>query len=373
MDMSALLAALEALVLERVPDGRFVRRGALPAWCLELDRQELRAATPFVIGELFPFLDTFMDAAERAWRGDAGARVSSGFWTDTGSGGQEIHLEALAVRVDQAEVLVVVHDDRLFRQQQRLLQRARELRLSHDALLREMEHKDVLLHTITHELAAPLHTILGMLSLLDEALRCESPRRRRESDVYAIRRALAAAREQKQVISEILEAFSAEYAPSEVALADTPDLHLVVSRVVREREAIAHERNIGLEVTPGSSRRHVIAEHNRLVRVLANLVDNALCRSPAGGMVWLTVRQEGSWVYVVIEDEGAAVPLERLARLFGTLALRKASGSAAGGLGLYFCRIAVERWGGGIGYEPSERGGARFWVRLQVADRGHDG
>jgi signal transduction histidine kinase len=366
MDMSALMAALEGLVLERLPDGRFVRRGALPAWCLELGRQELRSVTPFAVGELFPFLDTFMAAAEVAWRGEAGARVSSGFWTDTGSGGQEIHLEALAVRVDRAEVLVVAHDDRLFWKQQRLLQRARELRLVHDALLREMEHKDVLLHTIVHELAAPLHTILGMLSLLDEAPR-------RESGAAAIRSALAAAREQKQVISEVLEAFSAEHAPPAVSLADAPDVHLVIGRVARERQSVAGQRNIGLEVAPGASRRHVIAEHNRLVRVLANLVDNALCRSPAGGTVRLTVRQEGAWVYVVIEDQGAPVPLERLSRLFGSFALRRDGAVADGGLGLYFCRIAVERWGGGIGYEPSERGGARFWVRLQAADGGHDG
>src|SRR5690606_6715265 len=138
--------------------GRFVRRGALPVWCVGLGRQELHDTAPFAVGELFPFLDTFMDAAEVAWRGEAGARVSSGFWTETGARGQEIHLEALAVRVNRAEVLVVAHDDRLFRQQQRMLQRARELRLAHDALLREMEHKDVLLHTIMHELAAPLHT-----------------------------------------------------------------------------------------------------------------------------------------------------------------------------------------------------------------------
>lgn len=366
MDMSALLGALEALVLERLPDRHFVRRGALPAWCVQLGRRELQEETPFALAELFPFLTTFIDAAEVAWRDHAGARVSSGFWTDTGLGGQEIHLEAVAVRVDQAEVLVVVHDDRLFRSQQRLLQRARELRLAHDALLREMEHKDVLLHMIMHEIAAPLHTVLGMLALLDEAPR-------RESDVYAIRRALAAAREQKQVISEVLEAFSAEYAPPSVALADAPDLHLVVGRVVRERESGALEQNVGLDVTPGGSGCQVIAEQNRLVRVLANLLDNALYRSPAGGMIRVTVRQEGSWVYVVIEDEGAPLPLGRLARLFGSFALRRDSAVADKGLGLYFCRIAVERWGGGIGYEPSERGGARFWVRLQAADKGHDG
>ncbi|MCX4242852.1 HAMP domain-containing histidine kinase [Paraliomyxa miuraensis] len=363
--MSAVMAVLERLVLERLPDGRFVRRGTLPAWCRRLGRPALRAPIPVVIGELFPCLDPFMEAAEVVWRGEAGARVSSGFWTDTDTDGAELHLEALAVRVDGAEVLVVAHDERLFREQQRLLQRARELRLAHDALLREMEHKDVLLHTIVHELAAPLHTILGMLSLLDEAPR-------HASGVQAIDSALAAAREQKQVIGEVLEAFSAEHAPPAVALADAPDLRLVLDRVVRERQAVAAERNIRLELAPGAPLHHVVAEHDRLVRVLSNLVDNALCRSPTGGTVRLTVRREGAWAYVVIDDQGPPVPLERLSRLFGTLALRRDAAVAYGGLGLFFCRIAVERWGGGIGYEPSEHGGARFWVRLQGKDGDHD-
>jgi K+-sensing histidine kinase KdpD len=191
--------------------------------------------------------------------------------------------------------------------------------------------------------------------------------------VYAIRRTLAAAKEQKEVISAVLEAFSAEREPPKVALAEAPDVHLVLVRVARERESVAEKRNIGLEVAPAASQRHVIAEHNRLVRVLGNLVDNALCRSPAGGMVRLTVRQEGSWVYVVIEDQGTPVPLELLSRLFGTFAVRRNDAVPCRGLGLYFCRIAVERWGGGIGYEPSEHSGARFWVRLQAADRGQNG
>jgi len=34
------------------------------------------------------------------------------------------------------------------------------------------------------------------------------------------------------------------------------------------------------------------------------------------------------------------------------------------GLGLYFCRITIEGWGGAIGYHPSPLGGACFWFRL---------
>ena len=38
------------------------------------------------------------------------------------------------------------------------------------------------------------------------------------------------------------------------------------------------------------------------------------------------------------------------------------------GLGLYFCRITVALWGGGIGYEPRPGGGARFWIRLPIVE-----
>lgn len=366
MDISALMAALEGLLLERLPDGRFIRRGALPAWCLGLRWQALRDETPFVLGELFPFLDTFMETAEAAWRSETGGRVSSGFWTDEGMDDQDIHLEAHALRVGQSEVLVVVRNERLFQDKQRLLQRARELRLAHDALLREIEQKDVLLHAIIHELASPLHPILGMLSLLDEAPSGEH-------GPHAIGSALAAARRQKEVISEVLEAFSAEYAPPAVALAGAaPDVHRIMSQVAREREPVAERRDVRLEVEPRTSSCHVLAEESRLVRVLANLVDNALYRSPAGAAVRLMARREGAWVYVAVDDQGAPVPLERLPRLFGTFALRKHRKTTDGGFGLYFCRITVERWGGGIGYEPSERGGARFWVRLQAAEGGRE-
>jgi hypothetical protein len=38
--------------------------------------------------------------------------------------------------------------------------------------------------------------------------------------------------------------------------------------------------------------------------------------------------------------------------------------SGKAGLGLYFCKITLERWGGSIGYLPRPEGGSRFWFRL---------
>jgi len=57
------------------------------------------------------------------------------------------------------------------------------------------------------------------------------------------------------------------------------------------------------------------------------------------------------------------VPKDKVYRLFRKFA--QGSGKTGQvGLGLYFCRITIEGWGGAIGYHPSPLGGACFWFRL---------
>jgi signal transduction histidine kinase len=77
--------------------------------------------------------------------------------------------------------------------------------------------------------------------------------------------------------------------------------------------------------------------------------------------------REGGEVVVAVDDQGPGVPVEMLPHLFEKFA-RGGERTAGTGLGLYFCRITVEGWGGGIGYEPRAEGGARFWIRLPLAE-----
>jgi signal transduction histidine kinase len=119
---------------------------------------------------------------------------------------------------------------------------------------------------------------------------------------------------------------------------------------------------------PAGSLR-VVADETRLIRVLANLVDNALRHSPPGTRVSMTAVAEDGSVRLSIEDEGRGVSPDMLPNLFQKLARDPRGGGS--GLGLYFCRITLELWGGGIGYEPRPGGGAKFWIRLPIAsDRG---
>lgn len=359
--MSALVAALDNLVLERLADGRFVRRGVCPSWCHALRAETVKEETPFIIEEIFPFLEAFLPEALNAWREEKPACTSSDFWTEVGAHGEEIHLEATAIRVCPTDVLVIRRNDHRFAQHQLMLQRARELRLTHDALMREIEQKDVLVHAIVHDLAAPLHSILGTLSLLSEMPL---------ADTVApwIQLSLRAATRQRQLIGEILDVFVAESGAlaTPPATGAPPDVCEILERVAAELEPVARRRNVRIEVGLQVSPCTVVGEETRLFRVLTNLVDNALRHSPPAGVVRVDVYRENASVRVTVEDQGPGVPDELRPQLFEKFA--RGDGRAAGtGLGLYFCRITVARWGGGIGYEARQQGGSRFWVRLPLA------
>src|SRR5690606_5891831 len=114
----------------------------------------------------------------------------------------------------------------------------------------------------------------------------------------------------------------------------------------------------------------VIAEACRLARVVSNLVENALRFAPARTSVRVLVQEEPGWARVLVEDEGPGVTPSLVPRLFQKF-VRGRDPGAGYGLGLYGARIAVERWGGAIGYEARPEGGARFWLRLRRVSAAH--
>jgi signal transduction histidine kinase len=353
--MDDVTAALGDLVLERRADGGFVPRGRLPEWCAELDLL-LDEGAPLAPEEIFPYLGVFLDEVDERTRDD---RIDSAFWTAVSKRGEEMHFEASAVRAGAVEFLVIHRNERLFAEEERLLQRARELRLTHDALLRELEQKDILVHCIVHDLATPLHSVLGALSLLAELPLGELP-------LKWANIALQAANRQRDLIRDILAVFAAEYR-SLVSIPDraaAPDLCKVVEQVLTEAEPAARARGVTLSSRLGTAPSRVIAEEPRLHRVLANLVDNALRFSPADGQVVISCEREADELLVHVEDDGPGVADEVRARLFERFARDRERGGT--GLGLYFCRITVERWGGAILYQRRREGGSRFSLRLRA-------
>jgi signal transduction histidine kinase len=102
-------------------------------------------------------------------------------------------------------------------------------------------------------------------------------------------------------------------------------------------------------------------------RVVENLVSNGLKHNPAGGTIEVGVRAEPGAARVTVRDHGAGIPPEyheSIFAKFGTLEARKQRKYHSTGLGLAFCRMAIDAHGGAIGVESAEGRGSTFWFTL---------
>jgi signal transduction histidine kinase len=105
-------------------------------------------------------------------------------------------------------------------------------------------------------------------------------------------------------------------------------------------------------------------------RVVDNLLHNAVAHSPTGGTVRAAVRQAPFSVEIYVEDEGQGIPpamRERVFEKYAQAELSRSGLSANRGLGLTFCRLAVESHGGRIWVESGHPGGARLRVSIPGA------
>jgi signal transduction histidine kinase len=102
-------------------------------------------------------------------------------------------------------------------------------------------------------------------------------------------------------------------------------------------------------------------------RVLINLLENAVKYTRSGGQITLAASRRQSQVCVSVSDTGPGIPPRDQQRIFDKFARLHQEGYAKGlGLGLAFCRLAVEAHGGRIWVESEVGQGATFSFTLPV-------
>ena len=147
------------------------------------------------------------------------------------------------------------------------------------------------------------------------------------------------------------------------------DLAVVASDTVRQAEALAAEREVGLRAGPPTSdgRTFVSGDRDRLTQLLLILLDNAFDHSPHGAAVTVDVRPSGRSVVLTVADEGPGIATDDRERIFEPFSrLPGVARDRAGGtgLGLAIARRIVTAHEGTIGVDDAPGGGARFVVTL---------
>jgi signal transduction histidine kinase len=106
-----------------------------------------------------------------------------------------------------------------------------------------------------------------------------------------------------------------------------------------------------------------------LSRVIRNLLGNAFKFTPEGGSVRVGISKTDREARVTVTDEGPGIPAEYHEKIFEKFGqvedIRAKTGT---GLGLTFCKLAVELHSGRIGVESEVGGGSTFWFTLPLTE-----
>jgi signal transduction histidine kinase len=364
---SAVLEEQRLALFEYLSDGVFRPIGKPPAFCREILGDDAAHAEQIRLGDSMPFLDNFIADAEEFWNAESAGRAESGAWVEKTADGRELALEASAAWLAGRKILLLQNPQQRYDERVQVLQTARDSLLEHEKLLREIQKKEILLHCIVHDLSQPLTAIRGSLSLLK--LQSMGPEFKKVMEI-----AERQAERQETMIRGILQAFSAELAAQQVITNDpskAPDIARCAQKAVEAFQNAFKERGARIALSPELDLTRpwrVSGEESRALRIFGNLVENALRHCPAGSTVTLGTIDDGDFVISFVDDEGPGLPEDlNAARLFDLFAKGKGERAGKAGLGLYFCKMTVERWGGTIGCENRAPVGARFWFRLPRA------
>lgn len=353
-------------LFESAGEGQFVPLGSPPAWAKAL--WKVSSATSFPLAEKSPFLENFIQQAIEYWESRAAEPPESGVWTEQDSTGKEFNLEASSLWLDGKRILLVRNLGATFAARQQVFQTARDFLLAHERLIREIQKKEILLHCIVHDLSQPLTAMRGCFDLL--LVETLPPNIAKFVNI-GHRESLR----QEQMIRGILEAFSADLSSQQSPGKDSagpPDLAIAVHQAVEQFSPAFTERGIKLVADRriDSSRDwHAIGDAPRIERIFGNLLENALRYTPRGSTVTVGIEDRGSSILAFVDDEGPGLPKDASTdRIFALFSKGKDRPGKAG-LGLYFCKMTVERWGGTIGADNRPTGGSRFWFRLLRAQK----
>ena len=226
-------------------------------------------------------------------------------------------------------------------------------------------NRDLLSETLIHDLRSPISAVLSAVDVVEDAMIGNDP-----SSI--VKPALQIARRSAQRVLSMIESMLeiARFQAGKIDLHLTKsDLRDLVEQTLVEhsRQAIEYEISLLNEIPKDLPAIQV--DQTKIIRVLSNLIDNAIKFTPALGSVQIYAKViNNQWIEVQVKDTGPGIPEEYLDKIFERFSQipGRAGRKRGSGLGLTYCRMAVEAHGGHIWVESIEATGSTFCFTLPI-------
>lgn len=259
-------------------------------------------------------------------------------------------------------IVMVVHNTRSIKQANALLAskneeitvKAKELEVKNREMQEHAKFKERMNAFLVHDLKNPLNAILNINEFNSDQAKII-----RQSGFLML-----------NIVSNLLDVQKYEHTTMKPALEDI-SLSQVIHRAIREISYLAKQKSLQINFSSQSDFMLRI-DPEITKRVFVNIFTNAIKFSETGGQIRIFAEaSDTAEVKVTIEDDGEGISPDYLPFVFEKFSQgtpRSSGYDVSTGIGLTFCKMAVEAHGGEIGAIAGKENGAAFWFTLPLSD-----
>ncbi|MBZ0235046.1 MAG: PAS domain S-box protein [Deltaproteobacteria bacterium] len=231
----------------------------------------------------------------------------------------------------------------------------------HRAARRAIQARDDVLGVVAHDLRNPLGSILMHTELLRR--HGPEPERRSRKPTDAIERA---ANRMNRLIQDLLDITRIEAGQLAMERAAV-QAGKIVTEFVEAQKLLASSASLELRLDLPEDLGEVLADRDRLLQVLENLVGNAVKFTRPGGRVTIGAAPRGDEVLLWVADSGVGIDGGDVLHLFDRFWKARKAGRQGAGLGLAIVKGIVEAHGGRVWVESQVGVGSTFYFTLPLA------
>lgn len=238
-------------------------------------------------------------------------------------------------------------------------QQKEELHLMNEKLIALGEFKEAMTGMIVHDLKNPLNAIIGLSNQLTDTDRSKLPQMINQSGLTMLNMVLNILDVQKFEASEV------QVQP------DSQALIRLANTAHQDVLFLLEQKNLQVRIQI-PDHAWVMAEEELIVRVLTNMLTNAIKYAPPGSSIDIyteALSPDQTQIKVWVKDYGIGIAKDKqdlVFRKFGQINSQSLGRARSSGLGLTFCKLAVEAHGGQIGVESEVGQSTSFWFTLPL-------